>query len=165
MLSGEGNENGEKTAIGLTDKKATLLGSTLFCTVRCRCFVRLKRETSRNFRVTRFMEEMSYVFLFIFFSLPLISTLVAARISYFSTAATKFSCCSSNKKMSSLSFLSLSLAVCRYTSLAFGLLSLFLCLSPSLYSKFVEMTINLSLIRQHGCRNNFCFPFSSLLTL
>ena len=67
MLSGEGNENGEKTAIGLTGKKATLHGSTLFCRFVCRCFVRLKRETSRNFRVTRFMEEMSYVFLFIFF--------------------------------------------------------------------------------------------------
>ena len=30
MLSGEDNENGENTAIGLISKKATLLGSTLF---------------------------------------------------------------------------------------------------------------------------------------
>ena len=38
----------------------------------CRCFARRQRETSRNFLVTRFMEEMLYVVLFTFFSLPLI---------------------------------------------------------------------------------------------
>ena len=39
----------------------------------------------RNFLVTRFMEEMLYVFLFtLFFSLPLIFILVAASISPFS---------------------------------------------------------------------------------
>ena len=41
------------------------------------------------------------------------------------------------------------------------LLSLYLCLSLFLYSKFVDMTIN----RQYGYRNNFRFPFSSLFTL
>ena len=41
-----------------------------FCTFLCRCFARLQRETSRNFLVTRFMEEMLYVFLFTCFSLP-----------------------------------------------------------------------------------------------
>ena len=51
--------------------------------------------------VLRFMEEVSYVsslFTF-FFSLALIFTLhlVAASISYLLTAATKFSCCSSNE--------------------------------------------------------------------
>ena len=49
--------------------------SKLFCTFLCRCFERLQRETSRNFLVTRFMEEMSYVFSFTFFSLPLLFTL------------------------------------------------------------------------------------------
>ena len=44
-------------------------------TFLCRCFARLQRETSRNFLVTRFMEEMSYVFSFTFFSLPLTFTL------------------------------------------------------------------------------------------
>ena len=39
------------------------------------CFAQLQHETSRNFLVTHFMEEMSYVFLFNFFSLPLIFTL------------------------------------------------------------------------------------------
>ena len=37
-----------------------------FCTFLCRCFARQQRETFRNFLVTRFMEEMSYVF-FTFF--------------------------------------------------------------------------------------------------
>ena len=67
MLSGEGNKKGEKTTIGLINKKATLHASTLFCTFLCPCFARLQRETSRSFLVTRFMEEMSYVFLFTFF--------------------------------------------------------------------------------------------------
>ena len=49
--------------------------STLFCTFVCRCFTRLQRETSRNFLVKRCMEEMSYVFSFTFFSLPLTFTL------------------------------------------------------------------------------------------
>ena len=120
-----------------------------FCTFLCRCFGRLQRETSRNFLVTRFMEELSYVFLFTFFSLPLIFTLVAASISHFLTAAKKFSRCSSHKKCF-LCFLSLALALCRSfsrcASLAYRLLSLFLCVSLFLYSKFVGMTINLSLI-------------------
>ena len=49
-----------------------------------------------------------------------------------------------------LCFLSLALDFCRpfsrWASLACRLLSLFLCLSLALYSKFVDMTINLSLI-------------------
>ena len=63
----------------------------------CRCFARRQRETSRNFLVTRFMEEMLYVVLFTFFSLSLIFTLVAASISHFFTAAKKCSCYSSNE--------------------------------------------------------------------
>ena len=39
--------------------------------------------------------------------------LVAASISHFVTTATKFSCCSSNKKMCLLCFLSLALDLCR----------------------------------------------------
>ena len=46
-----------------------------------------------------------------------------------------------------------------------ALLSLFLCLSLPRFSKFVDMTINLNLILYTtGYRNNFRFPFSSLLT-
>ena len=61
MLSGEGNENVEKTTIGPISKKATLhVQHTFFCKFLCRCFARLQRETARNFLVTRFMEKMSY---------------------------------------------------------------------------------------------------------
>ena len=66
MLSGEGNEKGERTTIGLISKKATLhVQRTFFVPFFffCRCFARLQFETSRNVPVTRFMEEMSYVFL------------------------------------------------------------------------------------------------------
>ena len=69
MLSGEGNENGEKTTIGLISKKNNFARAAHFlCTFLCPCFARLQRETSRSFLVTRFMEEMSYVLLFTFFS-------------------------------------------------------------------------------------------------
>ena len=91
MLSGEGNEKREKTTIGLISKK-----KNFSCTFLCRCFARPQRETSRNFLVTLFMEEMSYLLLFTFFH-SLIFTLVAARISHFLTAPEKISCCSSNK--------------------------------------------------------------------
>ena len=146
MLSGKGNaEDRWKTTIGLISKKSNFARAAhFFCTFPCRCFAQLQRETSRNFLVTRFMEEMSYVFLFTFFQCRSFSPCIG---SHFFTAATKFSCCSSNKKMSPL-FLSLALDLCRHfsrwASLPCRLLSRFLCLSPALYSKFVDMTINLS---------------------
>ena len=67
--------------------------------------------------------------------------LVAASISHFVTAATKFSCYSSNKKMSLLFFISCSRSLSPFFSLSFPgrrLLSLFLCPSLALYSKFVD---------------------------
>ena len=67
MFSGEGNDNGENTTIGLIGKKATLQVQHTFCTFLCRCFARLQRETSRNFLVTCFMKDITYVFLFTFF--------------------------------------------------------------------------------------------------
>ena len=75
MLSSEGNENGGKTAIGLISKKATWHVQHTFCTFLCRWFARLQRETSRNFLVTRFLEERSYLSSFSFLSLPLVFTL------------------------------------------------------------------------------------------
>ena len=80
--------------------------STLFCTFLCHCFVGLQYETSRNFFVTRFLEEMSYVSLF-FTAAYFHLALVAASIFHFVTAATKFSCCSSNKKKCPLCLFSL----------------------------------------------------------
>ena len=71
---------------------------------------------------------------------------MAASISHFVSPTTKFSCCSSNKKNVSF-YLSLALDLCRpfscWASLACRLLSLFLCLSLALYSKFVDLAITL----------------------
>ena len=81
------------------------------------------------------------MFLFTFFPMSLIFTLVAARISHFLTAATKISCCSSNKQ----------LLTSRSISLSLFLVELHWPVDYftfSLYSTFVDMTINLSLIRQ-----------------
>ena len=75
MLSREGNaEERWKTTIGLISKKKRNFARAahFFCTFLCHCFARLQRETSRNFLVARFMEEMSYVFSLTFFLLPLI---------------------------------------------------------------------------------------------
>ena len=75
MLSGEGSAGERwKTTIGLIGNKSSFARAA-HCTFLCRCFARLQRDTSRNVLVTRFMEEMSYVFSFTFFSLPLIFTL------------------------------------------------------------------------------------------
>ena len=84
---------------------------TLFRTFLCRRFARLQRETSRHFLVTRFMEEMSYVFLFTFFLLPLIFSLHWWPLSFLisSPPLQNFLCCSSNQKCF-LCFLSLALA-------------------------------------------------------
>ena len=64
MLSGEG----KRTVIKKSNQQKHQLYtcSTLFCTFLCHCFAPLQRETSRNFLVTRFMEKMSYVFLYVF---------------------------------------------------------------------------------------------------
>ena len=63
--------------------------SHFFCTFLYRCFARPQRETSKNFLVTPFIEEMSYLLLFTFFH-SFIFTMVAARISHFLTAAKIF---------------------------------------------------------------------------
>ena len=60
MLNGDNNDD-EKNK---QQQQQLRTCSTLFCTFLCRCFARLRRETSRNFLVyTRFIEEMSYAFL------------------------------------------------------------------------------------------------------
>ena len=122
-------------------KKQLCKCSRYFCTFFCHCFVRLQYETSRDFLITRFMEEMSHVFLFTFFSLLLFFILVAVGISHFLTTATKFSCSSSNKKCLH-HFFCLPLALF-LIELCWPVSPLFLLLrlSLSLFSKFVEMTI------------------------
>ena len=77
MLSGEGDENGEKTTIVLISKKGTLhVQHTFFAHFFAVVLHDYKVKSSRNFLVTRFMEEMSYVFFcslfffhYLFFSL------------------------------------------------------------------------------------------------
>ena len=86
--------------------------------------------------------------LFFFFSLSLIFTLGNREHISFSHRRYKIFMLFFQQKTTLLFFVS-------------RLLSLYLCLSLFLYSKFMDMTIN----RQYGYRNNFRFPFSSLFTL
>ena len=111
MLSSKVNARKRwKTTIGLTSKKSNFARAAyFFCTFLCHCFARLQCEISRNFLVTHFfggnvMCSRSLFFTAAHFHLAL----VAASISHFLIAAKKFSCCSSNKKMSPLFFFSLS---------------------------------------------------------
>ena len=87
-------------------------------------------------------------FLLFFFSLSLIFTLGRREHISFSHRRYKIFMLFFQQKTTLLFFIS-------------HLLSLYLCLSLFLYSKFVDMTIN----RQYGYRNNFHFPFSSVFTL
>ena len=146
MLSGEDNAGKRwKTTIGLISKKATLhVQHTFFVHFFAVCFARLQRESSRNFIVTRFFRSL-------FFSLPLIFTLHWWPLAFLilSPPLQTFHVVLPTKKCL-LCFLSLALNLCRpfsrWASLACRLLSLFLCVSLALYSKFVDMTINLSLM-------------------
>ena len=63
MLSGEGNEKGEKKNRSNQQKRNFALSAHFLSRFLCRCFARLQR----NFLVTCFIEEMSYVFVFTFF--------------------------------------------------------------------------------------------------
>ena len=78
------------------------------------------------------MEEMSYVFLFTFFPLSLIFTPVAASISHFLTAATKFHVVPPTKISPLFFYLALALILVELRW-PVALLSLFLCLSLSLF--------------------------------
>ena len=124
MLSGEGNEKGENTTIGLISRKSNFFLQVqhrhFLCPFLCRCFARLQRETSRNFLVTRFIEEKSYAFLFCFvlfflffvFSFTIVLfTPVAASIAHFLTAATNFMLFLQKKCLSPLFFLSSSSSI------------------------------------------------------
>ena len=166
MLSGEGNDNGENNNNMSNQQKSNFARAALFfCTFLYRCLARLQRETSRNFLATRFMEEMAYVFLFTFFPLSLIFSQVAASISYFLTATTKFHVVPLTKNVPFVFFfldLAHFLVELRWSVV---LLSHFLCLSLSisLFSKFVDMTINLNLTLQTtGYKNIFRFLYLTL---
>ena len=51
----------------LEGKLSLFRNSRVITKFECRCFPLVQRETSRDFLVTRFMEEMSCVFVFTFF--------------------------------------------------------------------------------------------------
>ena len=130
MLSGEGNENGEKTEIGLISKKATLhvqhiFFVHLFAIVLLDYNVKLSKASWLHV-LWRKCRTCSYIF-----------TQLAASISYFSPPLQKFHVVPPT--LSNAPFL----VELRWPV---ALLSLFLCLSLSLFSKFGDMTINLNLI-------------------
>ena len=113
MLISEGNENGEKAAIGLISKKRNFARAAHFLwSFLCRCFARLQRQTSRNFLVTSFLEEISYAFSFTFFftAAHFHLALVTARISHVDTAAKKIFMLFFSRSRSLSPFLSLSFA-------------------------------------------------------
>ena len=122
MLSGEGNAgNGEKQ-MGLISKKATLhVQHTFlvhfFAVVLHDYNVKLP-ETSQLHVLWRKCRTCSRSLFFTAAHFHL--ALVAASISHFVTAATKFSCCSSNKKMSPLFFISRSRSLSPFFSLSFA---------------------------------------------
>ena len=169
MLGSEGNA-GERwrTTVGLISKKGTLhLQHTFFCTFLCLCFAQLQRETSSNFLVTRFMDWNVVRFVVHFFSLPLTFTLHSWPLAFLILSPPLQNChVVLPTKQFLLCFFSLAVDRCRplsrWASLARRLLSLFLCLSLALFSKFVDMTINLSLILQKT-RIQRQFPISIFL--
>ena len=154
MLSGEGNAwEWWKTTLGLIGKKATLhvqhtFFVHFFAIVLHDCKMKLPDTSYKLHVLWRKCQTCSRSLFFHCCSFSP-GILVAASISRFVTVATRFSCRSSNKKCL-LCFLSLALDLCRpfsrWASLTCRLLSIFLCLSLALYSKFVDMTISLSLI-------------------
>ena len=140
MLSGEGSENGEKTTIGTISKKATfhveqgcstLFSVNFFAAVLHDCNVKL--------------QETFWLHVFWRKCRTLIFNLVSASISHFVTVATNFSCCSSSKKCLLCFFISRSSSLSLFFSLSFAGLSPPFSFSLSLYSKSVNMTINLCL--------------------
>ena len=137
MLSGEGNENGEKTKIGLISKKATLRVQHTF-------FVHFFAVVLHDYNVK--LPEASWLHVLwrkcrtcscsLFFPLSLIFTQVAASISHFLTAATKFHVAPPTKNVSFVFSISLQL----FFSLSFaGLSPYFLFFSVFLFLYFPNL--------------------------
>ena len=144
MLSGEGNARERwKTTIGLISKEKNLhVQHTFFV----HFFAIVLQDYNAKLPETFFMEEMSYAFSFTFhFSLLLIFSLHRRPLAFLilSPPLQNFHVVVPTKSISFVSYLSLWISVALFLC---RLLSLFLCLSLPLYSKFVDMTIYLSLI-------------------
>ena len=136
MLSGEDNAGERwKTTIGLINKKTTLHVQHTFVV---HFFAVVLHDYSAKLPETFLWRKCRTCSRSLFFTAAhFLLALVAGSISHFVTAATKFSCCSWNKKLL-LCFLSIALDLCRpfsrWVSLACRLLSLFFCLALALYS-------------------------------
>ena len=113
MLSKEATKCQKKKSVDLISKKTTLNVQHTFLYISLPFFC---TTTTRNFQ--KHPSYTFYVFLstFFFAAAHFHLALVAASISHFATAVTKFSCCSSNKKCL-LCFLSLALDPVSYTHL------------------------------------------------
>ena len=135
MLSGEGMQRRKtvKNNNRSNQQKSNFASAAhFFCRFLCRCFARLQRETYRDFfyggNTVRVIVHFVHCAHFLL-------ALVASSISHFVSSTTKFSCCSSNKKMSPLLFIS------RSRSLSpFSLLS-------SLACRFFSFSLSLSCSR------------------
>ena len=133
MLSGEGNAGERwKTTIGLISKKATLHVQHTF-------FVHFFAVVLHDYNLKLPETSQLHVFFVHFFltAAHFHLALVAACISHFVTVVTKFSCCSSNKKMSPLFFISRCKSLSAFFSLSFACLpptfSFSLCFSCSIF--------------------------------
>ena len=115
MLSGEGNENGEKTTIGSISKKAT------FHVEQGCSALNFFAAVLHDYNVK--LQETFWLHVFWRKCRTLIFNLVSASISHFLTAATNFSCCSSSKKCLLSFFLSRSSSLSPFFSLSFAGLS------------------------------------------
>ena len=148
MLSGESNAGERwKTTIGLIGKKSNFARAThLFCAFLYRCFARLQCETSTSYKF--FGGNVVHVLVHLFFTAAHFHIGGRYLFPFCHHRYNIFMMFFQPKNISFLFFLSLaldlSLPFVRWTSLACLLISLFLCLSLSLYFKYVDMTINLS---------------------
>ena len=125
MLSVEGNA-GEwwKTTIGLISNKINFaraanfffvyISLPLFCTTTTWNFQKLVSYTFYGGNIVRVLVP------FFFTAAHFLLALVAASISHFVTAATKFSCCSFNKKISPSFFISRSRPLSPFFSFSFA---------------------------------------------
>ena len=137
----------EKTpTIGLIRKKATLHSSTLFLYISLLLFCKTATWNFQKLpRYTFYGGNVGRVLVHFFFSFTVAHFHPGGRLH---PAATKFNVVTPKKKCLLLIFLSRSNSLSRWASLACRPLFsfFFFCLSPSLYSKFVDMTINQCLI-------------------
>ena len=118
MLSGEGDENGEKTTAGLLSKKATLLVQHTFFVVLNDYNVKLPEISTYTF-----MEEMSYVFLLTIFFTAAHFHLQGRYHFSFSHRRYKIFMLFFQQKMSHLLFISHSSSLPLFSSLSFPSLS------------------------------------------